>query len=280
MCDLLTGVWWATSRRDGYVSVPCDASWAHDERSMFDHAIRLFEEIDRRNLMLELPATRAGLIAFEELIATGRPVNVSSVFSLWRYASVADAYRRGIERWTRRSATLSPAASLAVFSLPLIDAEADRLLERRGATSLKGSLAITVAKLAYQHYRLAFGRSASLHAAGAVTQRLAWASGSRSWDVSHNMRYIEELIGPDTVSVMSESALAAYRRHGCPHSRLARGVNQAPDLLDRLASAGVDCFAVARTLERAAEAGFITALTPTDGATEADDDLLESLEVA
>jgi transaldolase len=93
------------------------------------------------------------------------------------------------------------------------------------------------------------------------------------------MRYIEELIGPHTVSVMSESALAVYRRHGCPRSRLAWGVNEAPDLLDRLASAGVDCFAVASTLEREAEAGFITPLTLTDAAIEADN-LLESLHVA
>src|SRR5208282_4669234 len=150
-------VWQGGSGRDGYVSLEVDPRLAYDTLTTFREAMRLHETIERPNLMVKIPATKPGLAAIEDVIAKGHSINVTLIFSLRRYAEVAESYLRGIERLIAEGGDPSRVASVASFFVSRIDTEADRRLDEvGGADELKGKLAIANARLAYRHYQEAF----------------------------------------------------------------------------------------------------------------------------
>ena len=181
-CDVLAPVWEETEGREGYVSIEVDPRLAADTQATIDEAMRLHEWIRKPNLFVKIPATPEGLPAIEEMIARGRSINVTLIFSLERYAAVAEAYVRGLERYLATGAgDLSKIASVASFFVSRVDTEADRLIDELGAPrDLRGRLAIANAKLAYQHYKEIVGseRWAKLASRGARPQRCLWASTS------------------------------------------------------------------------------------------------------
>jgi transaldolase len=252
-CDLFRPVWDGGSGRDGYVSLEVDPRLAYDTLATFHEAMRIHKSVDRPNLMVKIPATKPGLAAIEDVISKGHSINVTLIFSLQRYAEVAESYIRGIERLVAEGGDPTTVASVASFFVSRIDTEADRRLEEVSAPKeLQGKLAIANARLAYAHYLEAFSgpRWEYLVGKGATPQRVLWASTSTKNPNYPDTLYVDELIGPDTVNTMPEETIMAYQDHGEPQARLQVGLDEAHRVLAELARVGVDYDDVTETLER------------------------------
>jgi transaldolase len=253
-CDLLHPVWDEGKGQDGWVSLEVDPTLAYDREATFEQAIRFHEAVDRPNLFVKIPATLPGLAAIEDCIAKGKAINVTLIFSLDRYAAVAEAYIKGLERLVAAGGDPTLVASVASFFVSRVDTEADRRLEEIGgqATRLQGKLAIANAKLAYRHWQETFTgpRWEFLAAKGATPQRCLWASTSTKNPEYRDVMYVEELIGPKTVNTMPVETTVAFQDHGkVVPDTLTEGVAEARKLLERLAEVGVDYDDVVATLE-------------------------------
>jgi transaldolase len=252
-CDLLREVWDGGHGQDGYVSIEVDPNLASDAQATTDEAQRLHDLVDKPNCFVKIPATKPGLASIEEMIARGRNINVTLIFSLQRYTEVVEAYLRGLERLVESGGDPSKVASVASFFVSRVDTEADRRLEEAGAPKeLRGKLAIANAKLAYERYEELFSgaRWEALAAAGARTQRCLWASTSTKNPDYRDVIYVEELIGPETVNTMPEETIHAFEDHGEVAATLQRDVDEAHRVFDEVAKAGVDYDDVVETLER------------------------------
>jgi transaldolase len=254
-CDLLRRVWDEGGGKDGYVSMEVDPNLAYEQEATIEEALRFHEWIDRPNLFVKIPATEPGLGAIEECIARGRSINVTLTFSLDRYAAVAEAYIRGLERLVEAGGDPSRIASVASFFVSRVDTEADKRLDEIGtedALRLRGKLAIANAKLAYQRYKEIFSgaRWERLAAAGASKQRCLWASTSTKNPDYRDVLYVEELVGPETVNTMPKETVEAFQDHGRVSLTLETGLDEARALFDRLREVGVDYDDVVETLER------------------------------
>ena len=252
-CDVLRPVWDAGQGRDGYVSIEVDPTLAHDAQATIEQAAMLHALIERPNLFVKIPATSEGLAAIEEMIARGRNINVTLIFSLQRYAEVVEAYVRGLARLVEGGGDPSKVASVASFFVSRVDTEADRRLDEKDAPDeLKGKLAVANAKLAYERYKELFAgeRWDALSARGATTQRCLWASTSTKNPAYRDVLYVEELIGPKTVNTMPEETIEAFEDHGEVALTLERDVDEARRVFERNAEAGVDYDDVVAVLER------------------------------
>jgi transaldolase len=250
-CDILRPTWERTGGVDGYVSLEVDPELAYERAPTFEEAKRLTALVGRPNLLVKIPATEPGLGAVEDSIAAGRSINVTLIFSLERYAAVAEAYVRGLERLLEGGGDPSGVASVASFFVSRVDTETDRRLAELGREDLRGRLAIANAKLAYEHYLEAFSgpRWAALAARGARPQRCLWASTSTKDPRYRDVLYVEELVGRDTVNTMPLETIAAFQDHGVVRRTLTEGLDEARALLAELEAAGVDYEDVVATLE-------------------------------
>jgi transaldolase len=202
---------------------------------------------------VKIPATEPGLPAIEEMISRGRSINVTLIFSLDRYVQVADAYLRGLERLVEAGGDPTRVASVASFFVSRVDTEADRRLEEVNAPSdLAGKLAVANAKLAYERYKEIFSgaRWDALAERGATPQRCLWASTSTKNPAYRDVLYVEELIGPKTVNTMPEETIGAFQDHGNVALTLEEGIDEAREVFERIADAGVAYDDVTATLER------------------------------
>jgi transaldolase len=255
-CDVFRPIWDRGLGRDGYVSLEVDPRLAYDSLQTFREAMRLHEAVDRPNLLVKIPATKPGLAAIEDVIAKGRSINITLIFSLRRYAEVAESYIRGLERLVAEGGDPDKVASVASFFVSRIDTEADRRLDELDPAhphdDLKGRLAVANAKLAYRHYQHIFQgpRWDYLAGKGATPQRVLWASTSTKNPSYPDTLYVDELIGPDTINTMPEETIRAFQDHGSPRPSLHEGLAGAQALLDELAKAGVNYDDVTDTLER------------------------------
>ena len=247
---------------DGYVSVEVDPGLAHDSDGTETAARHLHELIDRPNLMVKIPATQAGLPAIQRMIAEGRSINVTLIFSLDRYQDVVEAYISGLEEYaTTEGADLSKVASVASFFISRVDTEIDRRLDAIGteqALALRGKGAVAQGKLAYKLFREAFSgpRWEALAAQGARVQRPLWASTSTKNPAYPDTLYVDELIGPDTVNTLPDATIEAFADHGNLARRVDVDVDVAEaDWLD-LTAVGVDLDDVAEQLEREGVSSF------------------------
>jgi len=251
-CDLLEPVWRETDGIDGRVSIEVDPELAYDREASHEEALRLHALVDRPNAYVKIPGTAPGLGAIEDCIAAGWPINVTLIFSLQRHAEVMEAYIRGVERFVADGGDANRVSSVASFFVSRVDTEADRRLDELGRQDLQGKLAIANARLAYQQYLEAFAgeRWERLAEMGARPQRCLWASTSTKNPAYRDVLYVEELIGPDTVNTMPLETVAAFQDHGeIRGDTLLEGLDEAKELLDELASAGVDYDDVVHTLE-------------------------------
>jgi transaldolase len=262
--DLLRTVWDEGGGRDGYVSFEVDPSLAYDTEGTIEEAQRLHDLINRPNLFVKIPATEPGLPAIEEMIARGRPINVTLIFSLDRYSEVAEAYIRGLERLVAGGGDPSHVSSVASFFVSRVDTETDRRLDEIGGhDELKGKLAIANAKLAYQRYNEIFAgeRWEALAANGATPQRCLWASTSTKNPAYRDVMYVEELIGPDTVNTMPKETIEAFQDHGEVAPTLEQGIDEAKRVFEQIKEAGVDYDDVTATLEREGVEKFAESFT-------------------
>jgi transaldolase len=254
-CDRLRRVWDQGKGQDGYVSLEVDPDLAYERDPTFEQVMRLHEWVDRPNLHVKIPATEPGLGAIEDSIARGRNINVTLIFALQRYADVAEAYIRGLERLVDGGGDPTRVASVASFFVSRVDTEADKRLDAIGteeARALRGKLAIANAKLAYERYKhIFFGdRWERLAARGATKQRCLWASTSTKNPDYRDVMYVEELIGPETVNTMPMETIWAFEDHGEVADTLEQSVEDAHRLLEDLQRVGVDYDDVTDTLER------------------------------
>ncbi len=249
--DALAAVYERTERRNGYVSLEVSPHLVDDASGTVAEAERLWAALDRPNAMIKVPATAAGLAATEDLIAAGINVNVTLLFSLQRYEDVTGAFLTGLERAAALGRTLDKIASVASFFLSRIDTIVDSHLERiivEGGDSaglageLRGEIAIASARRAYAIYQevAASQRCQVLARNGGRMQRLLWASTGTKNPEYDDIRYVQPLIGPQTVSTMPLETLEAYERHGAPTASLTENPAAAQEFLNKLQDLGLD----------------------------------------
>jgi transaldolase len=261
-CDLLRRVWERTDGGDGYVSIEVDPHLADDTAATIEQATHFHQAIARPNLLVKIPATDAGVPAIEEMIARGHAINVTLIFSLTRHRQVADAYLRGLERLVASDGDPSRVRSVASFFVSRVDSETDHRLAELGRNDLKSRLGIANAKLAYQQYKTLFQgeRWNDLAARGGTPQRCLWASTSVKDPSLRDTLYVEELIGPETISTMPDQTIRAFQDHGRVEPRLESDLNEAQHLRDRLDAAGIDYDDVVATLERQGIEKFVASV--------------------
>lgn len=240
----------ATDGVDGMISLEVSPDLAHDVDGTVREARELFARVGLPNVMIKVPGTVPGLHAVERLIAEGINVNVTLLFSVERYVSVAEAYLRGLERRRAQGLPLDRVASVASFFVSRLDTALDPVLAQR-CPELQGRIANANAKLAYQEYLEIAGGAhfAALRAAGARPQRLLWASTSTKNPAYPDLLYVDNLIGSDTVNTMPPVTYVAFRDHGVVAPTLERDVDEALAHLAALPELGIDLSAVTDQLE-------------------------------
>jgi transaldolase len=250
--DVLLPVYARTKRRDGYVSLEVSPYLARDTRGTVEEARRLWDAVGRDNVMIKIPATAEGIPAIVHLLSKGINVNVTLIFSRDVYELVAEAYLTGLEQFAAQGGDVGTVASVASLFVSRIDTAADEMISTRLKSStkemeqavlrgLRGNIAVANAKLAYQRYRTLFcgARWESLARRGAMTQRLLWASTGTKNPNDRDVKYVEELIGPETINTVPPATLRAFRDHGRPESRLNEGIHNATVTLRTLQQSGI-----------------------------------------
>jgi len=248
--DLFESLYKETQGGDGYVSLEVSPYLADQTEETIWQAKEIWQRVDRPNLMVKIPATKAGLPAIEEAIFAGVNVNVTLIFSLGRYQEVMEAYIRGLERRVEAGLPLDSINSVASFFVSRIDTNVDNRLQKivdaKGShtektKSLMGKAAIASAKLAYKQYKAIFesDRFQKLAEKGANPQRPLWASTSTKNPAYRDVIYVEELIGQDTINTMPPKTLKAFLDHGVVAETLEANVEAAQQTFDDLESIGV-----------------------------------------
>lgn len=259
--DVLRPVYDELHGHDGFVSLEVSPYLAMDTKGTIAEAERLWKHVDRKNLMVKVPATPEGLPAIEHLIGEGISINITLLFAQKTYVEVAEAYLDGLEKYVAGGGDPSHVASVASFFVSRIDSAVDKQLDEKIArandpsekerlTALKGKVAIANAKLAYQDYKRLFAgpRWEKLQAKGAKPQRLLWAStGTKNKDYS-DVLYVEELIGPNTVNTVPPATLDAFRDHGTPRDSLEENIDDARRVLAELEKSGISLDAITTEL--------------------------------
>jgi transaldolase/glucose-6-phosphate isomerase len=249
--DILRPVYDKTEGHDGFVSMEVSPYLAHETQATVDEARRLWKTVDRKNLMVKVPATPEGIPAIRQLIGEGINVNVTLLFSRTVCRQVFEAYMGGLEVFFQREGDLSKIASVASMFVSRIDVMVDSMLESRmvafdapvkaAMTALIGKVAIANAKLTYQDWKETCGgpRWQALEKRGARAQRLLWASTSAKDPNFRDVVYVEELIGPETVDTIPPETLDAFRDHGKAGNRLEKGIEDARQVMSSLAYLGI-----------------------------------------
>jgi transaldolase len=256
-CALLRPVYEASQATDGFVSIEVVPTLARTARGAAAAVRRLCQRIDRPNLLVAIPATVQGIAAIRASVSTGHSIHATSIFANDRYSAVIDAYLSGLEALVARGGDPSAVHGVASFSLSQVDAEVDRQLDRLDsghARELHGLASVAQAKLAYRLFEERFSseRWARLARCGAKPQRLMWTTTGTDLIST----YVEDLIAPNTVHVLSEATVAALDGHGLAALAPARGIGlrEAAAVLSDLAAIGIDLDDIGRLIEdRAAE---------------------------
>lgn len=268
-CDVLRPVYDESNGIDGYVSLEVSPHYASDTQSSIEEARHLHALVQRPNLFIKIPGSPAGVSAIEELLFQGININITLLFSIDAYESIAYAYIRALERRADLNLPLDAVASVASFFLSRIDTLVDKLLQERiqarvGAASprpdtLLGKAGIANAKLAYQRFKqiCATSRWHELAAKGARVQRMLWASTSTKNPAYRDVMYVEPLIGPHTVNTMPDETIAAFADHGVVAATIGQDVDAAEAVMRDLATLGIDFHQVTDQLLREGVQKFI-----------------------
>lgn len=270
--DLFLPLYRQSDRGDGYISLEVSPYLANDTASTLAQAKELWQRVDRPNLMIKIPATKAGLPAITAAVAAGVNVNITLIFALQRYAEVMDAYMKGLEQRLEAGLPVDTIASVASFFVSRVDTNVDKRLqafiEKGGAhaqraEALLGKAAIANARLAYADFKRFFAtaRFQKLKAKGARLQRPLWASTSTKNPAYRDVMYVEELIGPDTVNTMPPQTVTAFLDHGQVRLSLEEDLEGARQALADLESLGISMREVTQQLEEEGVASFSDSFT-------------------
>lgn len=277
--DRLRPVYDSSQMADGYVSLEVNPGLANDTQGTQIEAQRLWAQVNRPNLMVKIPATKAGLPAITETIASGVNVNVTLIFSLERYKEVMEAYLKGIEKRLDNRQPVNHIASVASFFVSRMDSKVDKLLEAlinaegpqsELATQLVGRLAVANTRLAYQDFRRVFEsqRFRSLSSQGVRYQRPLWASTSTKNPRYSDILYVQELIGAHTVNTLPQNTLEAFLDHGMVELTIEDENEKARQQMQALAELGISYEQITLELEQEGVAAFAKSFT----------DLIDSIE--
>jgi transaldolase len=250
--DLLAPIFEKTDGTDGFVSLECSPLLARDTAATVEEVRHLWRVLNRKNVMIKIPATIEGFPAIEQCIYEGININITLIFSLESYKKTIEAYLRGLERRVAEGNPINRIASVASFFVSRIDTAVDKQLQERIARagseeekekleSLMGRAAIANAKMAYQIFKEVFhgGRFASLRTQGARIQRPLWASTSTKNPDYSDVYYVEALIGPETVNTLPPATLKAFRDHGRVRLSLEENLEEEGAVLARLGDVGI-----------------------------------------
>jgi len=251
-CDLFSDLYnEGIKGSDGYVSLEVSPFLALDTEGTAKQALELWKKVDRKNVMIKIPGTQPGLSAIRQSIAHGININVTLLFGLPRYEAVTEAYISGLEDHLAAGHSIEHISSVASFFLSRIDVLVDPMLDEKGLGDLKGEVAIASAKKAYEIYKRVFSgeRWEKLAAKGAKPQRLLWASTSSKNPAFKDTKYVEALIGADTVDTVPLETIEAFRDHGVAADTLEQGLDKATETLERIKKAGIDIDQITQQLE-------------------------------
>ena len=257
--DVLRPVFDRERGGDGFVSIEVSPEIADDTERTIAAARDLRRRVARPNVMVKIPATPAGLLAIQTMIAEGANINVTLIFAVERYVKVVEAFLAGLEELHERGGDLRRVHSVASFFVSRVDTKVDALLKGKPEQQqLQGRAAIANSRLAYEIFSQLHGgaRWDRLRGAGASVQRPLWASTSTKNPQYRDVMYVEELIGPATINTMPIATFEAFKDHGRAELTLQKDVEGARRILDRLAMAGIDLAAVTQALEDEGVAGF------------------------
>lgn len=262
--DVLEPVYTESGGEDGFVSIEVAPDIAHDTTRSVEAAAGFHARIDKPNLYVKIPGTAEGVTAIEEMIARGKAINVTLLFSVERYGEIIEAYLSGLERFAAEGGDVSTVRSVASFFVSRVDSEVDARLDAIGtdeAHALKGKAGIANAKMAYQLFldRFSGERWEKLAAAGAHVQRPLWASTSTKDPSYPDTMYVDSLIGPDTVNTIPNATIDAFEDHGTVARTVDVDVDAARADITALAELGIDLEEVSAVLEREGVDKFIVA---------------------
>lgn len=259
--DLLWPVYLSSQGRDGFVSIEVSPELAYHREKTVAEAKFLFATIGKKNILVKIPATPPGVLAIEDLIAEGVNVNATLLFSIKRYEEVAKAFIHGLEKRLHKGEPIAEVASVASFFVSRVDTMVDSLLqarisstsspfEKKEIQSLLGKAAVANAKLAYQKYKELFSGKRFQALTQANKQRILWASTGTKNPKYSDIKYVQELIGPESINTLPESTLAAFLDHGEAKITIEEGLKEAEALFDELHSLGVNMRQVTDDLEK------------------------------
>lgn len=255
--DLLRTIYDSSNAKDGYVSLEVNPLLANETEKTIAEATRLFETLHRPNVMIKVPATPAGIPAIRELIGAGVNVNVTLIFGLENYKTVAEAYLAGLEKLLSSGPSVkgghpvNRVASVASFFVSRVDSAVDKALEEKNVNELQGKIAVANSKIAYAEFKKIFHgpRWEQLKNKGARVQRVLWAStGAKNPNYSDTI-YVDELIGPDTVNTLPPATFDSFIDHGRVAETLTRGVAEAQQQIAKLAELGIDLNTITQQLQ-------------------------------
>jgi transaldolase/transaldolase/glucose-6-phosphate isomerase len=250
--DLLSPVYERSKGKDGFVSLEVSPHLADDTAGTVRQARELWKAVGRKNVMIKIPGTDAGLPAIRRCLSEGININITLLFGLTRYKQVIEAYFSGLEDRMRARQPIDEISSVASFFLSRIDVLVDPLLADKGLGELKGEVAIASARKAYELWKEVFAseRFRALEAKGAKPQRLLWASTSSKDPSFRDVKYVEALIGAQTINTIPMDTLTAFNDHGEAASRLNDDMPTANSVLARLKEAGIDLHTISQRLEK------------------------------
>ena len=275
--DLFRPLYDQSEGQDGFVSIEVSPALAHDTAASIAEARRFWNTINRPNIMVKIPATDQGVPAIRQLIGEGININITLIFAIDFYEQVMEAYLTGLETLAAQGKPLNRIASVASFFVSRVDTEVDTRLTalmeaarsdtgRRELEALRGTAAVANARIAYQHFLATFAeeRFAALRENGARAQRPLWASTGTKNPVYRDVKYVEELIGPDTVTTVPQATIDAFQDHGRVARTIDQDVDAARRVMERLDLAGINMKDVTDRLQEAGVASFVKALETLD----------------
>jgi transaldolase len=262
--DVFRPIYDETAGADGFVSIEVSPELARDTAGSILEARRLWDRVDRPNVMIKIPGTREGWPAIERCLTDGININITLLFSLDHYMAVANAYLTALEARVAEGKPIDRVASAASLFVSRVDTEVDKRIDARGGSlsDLRGRAAIANARLVYAAFLDITGsaRWRALRAHGAKVQRPLWASTGTKDPAYRDVLYVESLIGPGTIATIPPNTLRAFEEHGVVQPALPGNVEEATSTMVALEAAGIDFADVNRTLEDAGIAKFSRSL--------------------
>lgn len=249
--DILKPVFDKAKGTDGFVSLEVSPHLANDTEGTIKQARQLWKEVDRKNVMIKIPGTAEGLKAIRQCISEGININVTLLFGLPRYREVTEAYISGLEDRVKNNQPIDHVASVASFFLSRIDVMLDPVLKEKKLDDLVGEIAIASAKEAYQIFKEVFfsERFRALEKKGAKIQKVLWASTSTKDPSFSDVKYVEALIGPDTIDTLPMETIDAFRDHGVAKDVLENNLLKSKQQMEKLKQNGINIDEVTQELE-------------------------------